>query len=202
MEKLKQITVPEVEAAIGRDSGQWVGNCYAIACQILAAGLVDGRAAYGHYHGPIEEGTVFYGKAPLVRHGWIETDDGGIIDPTRWVFEAASPYIYYTPQGNPDYDEGGQQFQLSMMRPRPDYDPRSPQYSVPEKYWPVFSDFLGIDKPRDHQISREELFWVANLPVVLMWERGAFLLEALEAMNLQVIMPIDNQTIIRARANK
>lgn len=39
---------------------------------------------------------MFYtrSKAGFCRHGWVELEDGCVLDPTRWVFEHVEPYIY------------------------------------------------------------------------------------------------------------
>lgn len=36
------------------------------------------------------------GPRPIVRHGWIVTDEdsGAVFDPTRWQFEHAAPYLF------------------------------------------------------------------------------------------------------------
>src|SRR5688572_27046285 len=99
-----RLTVSQVEKAIGVPVDKWSGNCYSIACSILRARLVKGRPAYGHWLGPVHPKSPFYSRsrAPFQRHGWIVLEERGahaqrpglVLDPTRWVFEAAEPYIY------------------------------------------------------------------------------------------------------------
>ena len=85
----------ECEKALGEKAEAWVARCYEISCRIVAAGLVKGVAVYGHWLGPVHPKSHFAGKPrPFVQHGWILTDDGEVLDPTRWVFEAAKPYLY------------------------------------------------------------------------------------------------------------
>jgi hypothetical protein len=88
------------EAALKEPAAAWVARCYEIASKIVDAGLVKGAAVYGHWTGSVNRRSRFYGK-PIVQHGWIALDaavydmnPGAVLDPTRWVFEAASPYIY------------------------------------------------------------------------------------------------------------
>lgn len=123
---LRAVLDPEaVAAAIKIPVSEWPGNCYAIACQMVEAGLVTGRAVYGHYLGRIRPGTLFYGK-PIVHHGWVVTADEQIIDPTRWVFEGVAPYIHYATTANShEYDEGGNVFLLTQRRPAPAHNQNS-----------------------------------------------------------------------------
>ncbi len=91
------ITVEQCEAAIGIPAKEWPGRCYEIACAILDAGLVEGRPVYGHWLGRVDRNAPVFGERAgqaFQRHGWIETEDGEVIDPTRWVFENARPYIF------------------------------------------------------------------------------------------------------------
>jgi hypothetical protein len=90
-------TLHEAVIALGSPPETWVGNCYAIAYQLVEAGLVEGRAVYGHYLGPIAKDSFFSEKGlavGFVPHGWVLMGDGRVLDPTRWVFENVEPYIY------------------------------------------------------------------------------------------------------------
>jgi len=105
VQELKNITVKEIEQAIGIPADDWKGNCHAIACEVVKAGLVEGEAVYGHWRGPVAKTSMFYRENSglgICRHGWVETADGFILDPTRWVFEDTEPYIFI---GDPEYDE-------------------------------------------------------------------------------------------------
>jgi hypothetical protein len=90
-------TLAEAEAAIGEPAAQWVSRCYEISYKLVERGLVNGRAVYGHFLGPVAPDTHFYKRSqalPFIAHGWVELEDGRILDPTRWVFEGAQPYLY------------------------------------------------------------------------------------------------------------
>ena len=83
----------------------WRGNCFALAAQAVTHGIVEGRAVYGTWRGPISEDSIFFEhQGEFVIHGWVNLPDGRICDPTRWVFEAVEPYIYIGK--NDHYDEG------------------------------------------------------------------------------------------------
>lgn len=89
-------TLAECEKAIGEPASAWVSRCYEISCKIVEAKLVRGEAVYGHWTGPVHKDSHFarYASAPFIRHGWILLEDGRVLDPTRWVFEAAEPYLF------------------------------------------------------------------------------------------------------------
>lgn len=94
---IPHVTVTEAEKAMDWPVDRWAGQCYGVACQMVEAGLVEGRAVYGYYTGPIAEGTLFDRGVPFTHHGWIEVKEGSrryIVDPTRWVFEGVAPYVH------------------------------------------------------------------------------------------------------------
>jgi hypothetical protein len=90
-------TLEQCERALGEKAKTWVARCYEISCRIVAAGLVDGTAVYGHWVGDVSPQSYFASRSrslPFVNHGWIVLNNGRVLDPTRWVFEAVPPYIY------------------------------------------------------------------------------------------------------------
>lgn len=97
MKDPRELTVGEVADAIGVRPVDWAGRCFEIASRMVDAGLVDGEAVYGHWTGPVHKNSRFSGQegAGFVQHGWVLLADGyTVVDPTRWVFEAAKPYIF------------------------------------------------------------------------------------------------------------
>jgi hypothetical protein len=100
--RFKRYTAEQVAETIGIPLTEWPGNCYGIASAMVEHGLVkDGVAVYGHWLGDVHPRSMFYPKWEAVRfcqHGWIRLDNDNVIDPTRFVFENAAPYIY---EGNP-----------------------------------------------------------------------------------------------------
>lgn len=90
-------TLAACEKALGEKAATWVARCYEISFRIVKAGLVKGEAVYGHWLGPVHSKSHFADrgtKLPFVQHGWILLEDGRVLDPTRWVFEAKEPYLY------------------------------------------------------------------------------------------------------------
>lgn len=183
--------IDQVAQAIDLPVGAWPGNCYAIACQMLKAQLVDGRAVYGHYLGFVKPGTMFHGKS-IVRHGWIETSDGRLVDPTRWVFEGVVPYIYVAALPNPEYDEGGNIFMLKNQRPTPEHDPEKASLEIPNDARELISTLLCRDQVQN-RLMVSEAFWLGNLSLIALKERAAPLYAALVAMGQEEVIPIDNR---------
>jgi hypothetical protein len=91
-------SIRQCEDALKEPAHKWVARCYEIAWRIHAAGLVPGRPVYGHWLGPVHPQSHFGGRyrLPFQRHGWVlmDEDTGKVFDPTRWVFEAAEPYLF------------------------------------------------------------------------------------------------------------
>jgi len=164
-----KISITKTVKAIGHPPEDWIGNCYAIACQILEAGLVKGRAAYGHFRGEVSPDAPRFGEdhhRGWQRHGWIILEDGRVLDPTRWVFEAKKPYIYVGPNDH-EYDEGGSELRKAMMhldfRAFPEYDKeRHVEFSLePDD----LLHYTMLAKQKNiNRWSLQRVSWIANLP--------------------------------------
>lgn len=192
------LTVEAVAKAIGVPADEWPGNCHSIACDMCAAGLVPGgKPRYGHYHGPIAPGTMFY-KREIVRHGWIEAPDGQIVDPTRWVFEGAEPYVFQGWDEDGYYDTGGNQIRYMLMsgRPMPKYDPEARQFDVPNTEAGVIMK-LVLGGHEGDKVSFNQLIYLANLPPNFEEEdivRDIY--RWLQGEGLQALIPMDNRDLI------
>ncbi len=103
---MHNLTVEAVEKAVGEPAKKWPKRCYEIAFRLVDSGILKAPSAiavYGHWTGPVHPGSPFAGRkrAGFVAHGWVLIPEEGIVvDPTRWVFEAALPYIFIG--SNPD----------------------------------------------------------------------------------------------------
>lgn len=162
------LTVMEVADAIQIPTSDWIGNCYLIAHKIVESEIVDGRAVYGHWLGGVATMAPAFasrGRNPFVAHGWIRLPDGRVLDPTRWVFEAADPYLYVGTPGR-CYDEGGNEWRMASMRSTPPpYDTEGKDIPMQE----VFDAFghhalsvLGILGGPSPNIQVRHIFWLAN----------------------------------------
>jgi len=99
-------TVAEIEAAIGIKAKDWNGRCYEIATKLHDSGLVKGQVRYGLYWGRISRNSEKFAGRTITHHGWIERPDRTVVDPTRWAFEGARPYVW-SGWGGKVYDVGG-----------------------------------------------------------------------------------------------
>jgi len=222
MKAAADLTVADVEKAIGTPVAEWSGNCYAIACGILRAKLVKGRPAYGHWTGPVHAKSPFShdGKRPpIVRHGWIILENGAVLDPTRWVFEAAAPYLYVGMEvDDPDcvdcgykeyehdeddphptcggytapdwpYDEGGDRWRAATQRPMPGIAPGE-QVCVKLKLAPTVRKRLNLPV----SMTRQQAAWVANLPYATLGRDAWAVCVALRAAGCKAYVPLDTWT--------
>ena len=223
------LKVHDIEKAIGLPVDKWSGNCYAVACEILRAKLVKGRPAYGHWTGPVHAKSPFSrgGKSsPIVRHGWIILENGAVMDPTRWVFEAAEPYIYIGSEQDdaPCVDCGYDEFShdedndnaatcSSYVAPDWPYDEGGdrlraalqrpfPQVGPGEmvnvrlKLASAIRKRLGIPV----SMTRQQAAWVANLPYKTLGRDAWAVCVALQAAGHKAYIPIDTWT--RAEAER
>jgi hypothetical protein len=186
-------TIPECERAIDLTTDKWIGNCHCVAVRLVESGLVSGDAQYGHYYGPVADGTYFCGTALFRRHGWIERPGGRtVVDPTRWVFEGVAPYLYSGRYG-PDYDPGGQRLTLVNVSPPP---PRLPGDDVVDVRLsgPAFRHLADMIGQRD-AFSDRQLFWVANLPLCLLGPHCNEVFREIDRVGKKAYIPIDNWTM-------
>lgn len=168
----------------------WPGNCYAVATSMVRCKVVKGRAVYGNYLGAIHPASMFHGK-PVVRHGWVVQKDGLIVDPTRWVFESADPYVYV---GLPtlEYDEGANLLRAQYARPAPIYDPNKQMATVPEgPARELFAALLGMSEVRA-KVNTEQVFYLANMALQHLGEDAKLVYQTVLQMELQVFVPVDN----------
>ena len=190
----------DVAKAIEFPVEAWPGKCYGVAGEILKAGLVEGAELhYGHWLGPVSESCPvegFKNGAPFQRHGWIEREDGSIVDPTRWVFEGAEPYIYEGP--NDYYDVGGNVYREASLRPCPDYDPTEERTTL--AVWKFDGDAhrYVMDEIFDHApgITAPMAWWLANLPLQRLDVHARPIYLALVDCGLRARIPIDNYRLV------
>lgn len=191
----------EAERLVGPAS-KWAGRCYEIACALVKHGLVTGEPLYGHYLGPIAEGSQFGARRGhgFVQHGWVLAPDGKIIDPTRWVFEAVDPYIYMGPNKGL-YDEGGNTVRLALEQPCPGYLPPTDPQDFPTIYDVDLSPLSDAAKGHLLALMREPpgvnnrmVFWVANLAPERLGEHLDEVYEFLcNRDDFEVAIPMDNR---------
>jgi len=170
---------------------EWPGRCFEIACLIVKRALVEGTPVYGHWLGPVHpDNGTFDPKRSFQRHGWVVDDDGEIIDPTRWVFENRTPYIFAGPNEDGFYDEGGNKFRDLYRRPCPSPDAHD-----------QFPDFQVVGEARDFCIAQMgpppwnvlQVGWLANLNPQPLGDLAPVLHQAIKDAGWSGFIPIDNR---------
>jgi hypothetical protein len=182
---------------------QWPGNCYGIADAIVKAGIIPGRAVYGHYMGPQNPDGLFGDS--FTQHGWIRTDYGAIVDPTRWVFECSWPHLWLGPVDHPDYDEGGQLLRVTFDPIQmPDFNPSEQTTkltftesigSALEYRYPIMGSARPSQDPkkkRTYTLCASQLFWLAKRPPSELGDTAKYVYQVMDEHNAKGLIPIDN----------
>ncbi len=207
MMRAGELTLERAEFEIGIPVQEWEGDCYAIASRIVFDCGLAGRAVYGHWTGPVSPAGFWADRAglPFQRHGWIALSehegDDRVLDPTRWSFEAADPYLYLGP---PDaYDLGGNVFRHQNERPCPPVGswqmPRQAKRRWRLRLQPDEASYVRalsehrIDPTR---IDLGQLHWLANLSLITLGEMAEPILAAIVEAGHSAHIPLDNRLAV------
>lgn len=200
------LTLKQVEQTLGEKAAAWKGRCFEIAYAIVKAGLVKGRAVYGHWRGPVSPRSMFYKSSGMgfVQHGWVLLEDGSVIDPTRWAFEGKRPYIYIGASDH--YDEGGNVWRSQQAGPPPVYEELDECRDVGSDImdsptWTFVEKLLRIDITYQEPgvLTVDQLRWLAHVPPSTLGLHAKAVYAALEKLNMSAFIPIDNQRMVEAR---
>ena len=193
-----------VADAIGLPVRLWRSKCYAVSVRALESGVLDGFQekhgrlfpAYGIYTGPVS------GPRTMNRHGWLESVEGHVVDPTRWVFTGEYPGLWLGPVD--DYDLGGMRLRAavrSVLPPAPEGRPVHLGINDP-------SDMAAFDRVlRDSSASRtgavtvNRLHWVMGLPLELLGPDAAMFYRTADRLGLSAYVPLDNRLWLDFSAN-
>ena len=193
---MKNIPVKKVEKMIEKPAEDWPGNCYGIASKMIDRGVVKGKLRYGHFLGKIKPGTMFYNK-PIARHGWVEVKEKGkviIVDPTRWVFEGAEPYIFVSEDTKKEYDAGGQVHRANTLRPPPEFNKKDKEIKTLKLNREAEEYVLGL---LGHPyFTIHGLLWIANLPIKDLGKYAKEVYIALRDSDNEALVPIDNFRLV------
>jgi hypothetical protein len=186
-----------VAEAIGMPVESWRGNCFAVSVATLESGVLDEFQekhgslfpTYGVYDGPLASG-----RRGMNRHGWLESVDGFIVDPTRWVFVNEYPHLWAGPLD--DYD-------LAGMRLRSAYRPAT----APAPDGPTVA--LGINDPHDLRafdrvlgdsivsstgmITANRLHFLLNSPLEKLGSEAAMFVKTADRLQRGGIVPINTR---------
>ncbi|WP_150126644.1 hypothetical protein [Burkholderia cenocepacia] len=206
VETLLATSMAAIGERIGVPVAEWPGRCFEIASKIIEAfEWEDAYAVYGHYRGQISARCALFRGKPVVHHGWILLESGVIVDPTRWVFEAQTPYIaVFKPWESAhrnvfletEYDEGGEIFNEQLRGPRPAFDASSKTYGLAagavdaESLRGVIGRLFGMLFTRE-TVSLDEARWLAKTPYSTLGSGAEVLYPWLSSVGLRALIPID-----------
>lgn len=190
----------EAAGAIGVPLDEWPGQCYGIAVELLSSGALDRFqaengplvAAYGLYSGPIAQASRFGGR-PFSRHGWLESPDGHVVDPTRYVFSGTAPEIWIG--STDDYDLSGSRLRDGRPKPSAETGRRvSLPLNDPDSL-AVFDRLLrsGRNVAKTGSISLEWLRWISNLPLERLGEDAPMVYRTVVSAGWPGLIPTDNR---------
>jgi hypothetical protein len=166
---------------------QWPGNCSAVAAALRDRFPVRGmRLTRGHWTGPVSPYSPFAGR-PFTGHSWLTTEDGLVLDPTRWAFLTTQPFIYLGPSDC--YDEGGLRFTERRPAPPPsDRDiPVSPEAAR-------LLTQAGLSPVQD-RISIQDIQWIVGRRPRDLPEAGK-IYRALEGMGYRPFVQFDSWKLV------
>lgn len=198
-------TATAVGDAIGIPVKRWPGNCFAISVAALESGVLDefqekhGRLfpAYGMYDGPMGSG-----QRGMNRHGWLESNEGHVVDPTRWVFTQEYPHIWAGTLD--DYDLGGMRLR-SGVRPSSAPKPMGEQVRLgvnDPSLLAAFDRLLG-----DHSTSttgaihNNRLHWIATTPLEKLGDDAEAIMKTIDRIGRSSLIPVDNRLWIEFSTN-
>jgi hypothetical protein len=209
LQKLWKMTAGDVGELIGIEPANWESRCYEIASRLVKAlGWEDAEAVYGLYLGPVSSRCkTFASREGLVRHGWIVTREGYIVDPTAWVFAAEDPAVTVLRPGtdehfekSPWYDEGAETLDGTRMTRFPPAREGQNLFELPTT---ALCDSVNRELnrkeplPRTTAFTMEQFGWICRTPFTRWGEATAIELYAfLTEKGLEAVIPTD----FRARA--
>jgi hypothetical protein len=175
------INTKSIAKKINFPLSKWPGSCHAIASLLLKHKIFTGKLRYGMWLGKIHPASLFGGRL-FTHHGWIEREDGVIIDPTRWVFENVQPYIFIG-DNEGEYDFGGNQLHKSFRTPFP-----SGKGDKLVHFPKPFLKHFGTSK-----FTADQLMWIANMPLDELGIYAFQVYQRLKGAGFAAFIPIDNR---------
>lgn len=194
IKKQKPIPVGRVERMIERPTEDWKGACHQISALLLDRGVCEGKLRYGHYLGYIAPTSIFAKvDVGFCRHGWIEQKDGTIVDPTRWVFEDAKPYIYIGANNN-EYEFGGNEMRKVDGAPEPSGKMSTVKVSkaLLKQLQEIFGCEFQVSDNGTIEMAVNQLFWLANANPKILGKVVKEMYEEFDRLDMGAFVPCDN----------
>jgi len=201
--KGRDLGIEDVERLVG-PAESWPARCHEIA--LAAASLIDdGEAVYGHYRGPVDPHGYWsgYQRHPFIQHGWVQLDDGSVLDPTRWSFLDEEPEIAIldADDAEEEYDRGGNRTRAQLMKPPPAWVPDAKTVSLPiakgSDLEMALNTLLGEDQHSEDEhggyvVTIMQAGWLANAPYDALAPHQKAIYRLLDNAGLGAFVPIDN----------
>ena len=185
------LIISHIEKAIDLPASEWHGKCTLISQAVVQLGLVTGDAVYGHYRGPVDHSSYWAGRSAcgFIQHGWVLLRDGRVLDPTRFSFENADPYIHIG-SADPDYDEGGSIWRAITRGPCPEAGGKPAGMKARSQI--IEGLFEHLTKTPFDKMTWAQAHWVANLSFEELSFALSDIYETLEENEAKALIPHDN----------
>lgn len=130
----ENLTIQDIEYYTQLPRDKWHGNCPTTsnaAHEMLLANPANPhfRRVYGHYTGDVCDDGYWAHRSglPFQAHWWLISEDGTIVDVSRWSFLNREPSVAIIKPDDPryaEYDEGGNSFR-QVLRTRVSPPPKA-----------------------------------------------------------------------------
>lgn len=196
-------SVEDLEAHAGPASA-WPLRCYEIATILFQSGLLQplidkygpARVLYGAYEGYVSKQSPFAGR-PISRHGWIEFENGFVVDPTRWVFEGIEPEIAIVSAAEYDFANRRMRRHVGIDDVQaPPFDETGRVVAIDINDPDVISLLDGLlgehSRLMTGQLGLAQAFFIGKLPLETFGEHAGAIYRAFERAGLKAMVPIDH----------
>lgn len=177
-------TLPSIDELASKSQiplEKWPGNCAKIAAAVLPhLSIPHALTAYGFYTGEVSSKSRFAG-ATIIRHGWIETLNGLVIDPTHWVFEATEPKLYVGSIA--DFDFGMMRYKAETPFPEPATKMFEVEFGKDQVAF--IEQLTGLTATNNRfRLAYNQASWLADRPMQVMREHFCAVIDALDASGI------------------
>lgn len=197
---MKKLSAAPLAKCLDLPPLEWVMRCHEISAMAIGSGCITGSTIYGNYYGPIssecpmEEWILRSQQGIPVRHGWIRQPSNVIIDPTRWVFEGADPYVALILSGDKEhqeYDPGAQILRAHTAGPLPTRGSDKLEHSLElDKSLITWSKLMLQDK-QGPPYTVLQIMWLANVTPAVLGMVAPFFYRALADAGYKTAIPVD-----------
>lgn len=196
--------VESVSQAIGIPLIDWTRCHILIAGRMIERKLVPAgsKLIYGHYDGPVSDTSKFAGEN-RIPHRWIETPDGRIVDPVRWVFTGAPDIetisVHITDCEDPAYISGSEEPRMkAALAPAlpPPFSTVGAHYATSDN--PALSAWISskMQLGPNGRISLNQIHWLANRPLDRLGEMAEPFYQWLAEQRLLGCVPEKNRQMV------